>query len=124
MLIAGNLLNIISILGGIKMAKELNSSEFNNEVLNSSGAVMVDFSAGWCGPCKMLAPIVAELAADMEGKAKIFTVDIDKCMDIAQKYDIMAVPTVVIFKDGKPVEKMVGFQPKEVLKSKLELYLT
>jgi thioredoxin 1 len=105
------------------MARELNSNEFADEVLNSNDTVLVDFSAVWCGPCKMLAPIVEELSTDMEGKAKVFKVDVDKSRDIAQKYNIMGVPTVMIFKKGEAVEKMVGFQPKEVIVSKLNQYL-
>lgn len=104
------------------MARELNSNEFQNEVLSSKDTVMVDFSASWCGPCKMLAPVVEELSTEMEGKAKVFKVDVDKSGDIAQKYDIMGVPTVIIFKNGVAVDKIVGFQPKTVLKSKLEQY--
>ena len=102
------------------MAKELNSIEFENEVLNSKEPVLIDFSATWCGPCKMLAPIVEELSEEMEGKAKVFKMDVDKCGDIAQKYQVMAVPTVIIFKNGEVAEKIVGFQPKDVLKNKLE----
>lgn len=104
------------------MARELNSSEFQNEVLNCSGTALVDFSATWCGPCRMLAPVVDELSTEMQGKAKVFKVDVDKSSDIAQKYKIMGVPTVIIFKNGTAVDKMVGFQPKGVLKSKLEQY--
>ena len=104
------------------MARELNSNEFQNEVLSSKDTVMVDFSATWCGPCKMLAPVVEELSTEMEGKAKVFKVDVDKSGDIAQKYDIMGVPTVIIFRNGVAVDKIVGFQPKNVLKSKLEQY--
>ena len=104
------------------MARELNSSEFQNEVLNSNGAVLVDFSATWCGPCKMLAPIVEELSSEMKGKAKVFKVDVDKSGDIAQKYNIMSVPTVMIFKKGNVVDKMVGFKSKDVLKNKLNQY--
>lgn len=104
------------------MARELNSNEFQDEVLNSKDAVLVDFSATWCGPCKMLAPIVEELGTEMEGKVKVFKVDVDKSGDIAEKYSVMAVPTVIIFKNGEAVDKMVGFQPKEVLKGKLGKY--
>lgn len=104
------------------MARELNSNEFQNEVLNSKGTVLVDFSASWCGPCKMLAPIIEELSGEVEGKAKVFKVDVDNSGDLAQEYKIMNVPTVIIFKDGAAVDKMIGFQPKGVLKSKLEQY--
>ena len=104
------------------MARELKSNEFQNEVINGQGVILVDFSAVWCGPCKMLAPVVEQLSTEMEGKAKVFKVDVDKSGDIAQKYNIMSVPTVMIFKDGKVIEQMVGFQPKEALKRKLEHY--
>lgn len=102
------------------MAREINSSEFQNEVLNENGTVLVDFSATWCGPCKMLAPVIDDLSVEMNGKAKVYKIDVDKSGDIAQKYNIMGVPTVMIFKNGKAVDKMVGFQPKNIIKSKLE----
>ena len=105
------------------MSKEINSKEFQSEVLDSSDLVLVDFSAVWCGPCKMLAPIVEELSKDMEGRAKVFKVDVDKSGDIAQRYNITGVPTVMIFKNGKEMDKMVGFQPKIALKNKLDKYL-
>ena len=104
------------------MAKVINSNEFNSEVINSNGVVLVDFSAEWCGPCKMLAPIIDELSNEMEGNNKVFKIDVDQSGDIAQKYNVMNVPTVMIFKNGEVVEKVVGFQPKEVLKSKLEAH--
>lgn len=104
------------------MAREINSSEFQSEVLGSNGTVLVDFSATWCGPCKMLAPIIDELDTEVEGRAKVLKVDVDKSSDIARKYNIMGVPTVIIFKNGTAVEQIVGFQPKEILKSKLEKY--
>lgn len=102
------------------MAKVINSNEFNNEVLESNEVVLVDFSAVWCGPCKMLAPVIDELSVEMEGKAKVFKIDVDQSGDIAQKYGIMNVPTVIIFKNGEIVDKVVGFNPKEVLKTKIE----
>lgn len=102
------------------MAKVINSNEFNSEVLKSNEVVLVDFSAVWCGPCKMLSPVIDELSVEMEGKAKVFKIDVDQSGDIAQKYGIMNVPTVIIFKNGEIVDKVVGFNPKEVLKTKLE----
>jgi thioredoxin 1 len=104
------------------MARVINSIEFKDEVLSSNDIVLVDFFAEWCGPCKMLTPVVEELSIEMAGKAKVFKVDVDKSGDIAQKYGIMGVPTVMIFKNGTEVDKIVGFQPKEVLKSKLDQY--
>lgn len=105
------------------MAKVINSNEFNSEVLNSNQVVLVDFSAEWCGPCKMLAPIIDELSNEVQGNAKVFKVDVDQSRDVAQKYNIMNVPTVIIFKNGEVVDKSIGFQPKEVLKGKLESHL-
>ncbi|WPC43778.1 thioredoxin [Clostridium sp. JS66] len=104
------------------MAKIINSSEFKNDVLNGDGAVLVDFFAEWCGPCKMVAPVLEELSTELEGKARIFKVDVDKSGDLAEKYEITGVPTLMIFKDGKAVDKIVGFQPKEILKSRLQQY--
>lgn len=104
------------------MAKVISSSEFKNQVLESSETVMVDFFAEWCGPCKMLAPALEELSKEMEGKVKIIKVDVDRSPDLAQKYGISGVPTVMIFKNGAAVDKMVGFQPKQAFKKKLEQY--
>lgn len=104
------------------MAKVINSSEFQKDVLNSNETILVDFFAEWCGPCKMVAPVLEELSIELEGKAKIFKVDVDKSGDLAGKYGITGVPTLIIFKDGKVVDKMVGFQPKEILKSRLQQY--
>ncbi|MBC3803043.1 thioredoxin [Acetobacterium fimetarium] len=105
------------------MAKIINGNEFKDEVLNGNETVLVDFFATWCGPCKMLGPVVEELSTEMAGKAKVYKVDVDKSPDIAGKYKITGVPTVMIFKNGAAVETMVGFQPKAVLKGKLEKYI-
>ena len=104
------------------MARELSSAEFQNEVLNSKGTVLIDFFATWCEPCKMLAPILEELGTEMKETVKVFKVDVDKSGDIAQKYNISGVPTVIIFRNGTVVDQMVGFKPKKILKSKLEEY--
>ncbi|SHI68745.1 thioredoxin [Clostridium cavendishii DSM 21758] len=104
------------------MAKIINSVEFQNQILNKEGVVLVDFFAEWCGPCKMIAPILNELTTEVENKAKIYKVDIDKSGELADKYSIMSVPTMIIFKNGKPVEQIVGFQSKDTLKTKLEYY--
>ncbi|MHC1721100.1 MAG: thioredoxin [Clostridiaceae bacterium] len=104
------------------MAKILSSNEFKSQVLESKGVVLIDFFAEWCGPCKMLAPAIEELGNEMAGKAKVMKVDIDRSRDLAQRYGISGVPTVMIFKDGVPVDVMVGFQPKQIMKKKLEQY--
>lgn len=105
------------------MSKVINSNEFEKDVLHGSGTVLVDFYAEWCGPCKMIAPVLEELDSELKEKAKIFKVDVDKSNDLAQKYEVMGVPTLIIFNDGKAVEKMMGFQPKQQLKDKLEKYM-
>ncbi|MGZ0075593.1 thioredoxin [Staphylococcus aureus] len=80
-----------------------------------SGVQLVDFWATWCGPCKMIAPVLEELAADYEGKADILKLDVDENPSTAAKYEVMSIPTLIVFKDGQPVDKVVGFQPKENL---------
>ena len=104
------------------MSKVINSKEFRSKVENGDGVTVIDFFATWCGPCKMIAPILEELSKDMRGKVKILKVDIDKSADLAMKYGIMSVPTLMIFKNGRPVEKLVGFQNKDFLRNKIEYY--
>ena len=85
--------------------------------------VLVDFSATWCGPCQMMGPVLEQLSAEYEGKAKIVKVDIDESMDLAQKYRIMSVPNMIIFKDGAPVDAVIGAVPANHLKEKLDAVL-
>ena len=99
--------------------KQLKSQEFQAEVLESKVPVLVDFSATWCGPCQMMGPVLEQLSAEYEGKAKIVKVDIDESMDLAQKYQIMSVPNMIIFKDGAPVDAVIGAVPANHLKEKL-----
>jgi len=101
------------------MAAIVTDQNFDSEVLKSKVPVMVDFFADWCGPCKMIAPLVEELAGDYEGKAKIVSLNVDDSMDSAQKYGVMSIPTLIFFKNGKEVERLMGLQQKEVLKEKL-----
>ncbi len=102
------------------MANIINSQEFDNAIQN--GVVVVDFFATWCGPCKMLAPIFEELGEELE-KVKFVKVDIDQNSDLVQKFKIVSVPTMKIFKDGEELDTLVGFMPKEVLKNKIEVHL-
>lgn len=90
----------------------ISSSEFQKMVLESDVPVLVDFWAEWCGPCKMIAPSVEQLATEYEGKAKIFKVDVDHNGDIAMQYGIMSIPALLVFKGGKVVDQMVGAAPK------------
>ena len=103
--------------------KQLKSQEFQAEVLESKVPVLVDFSATWCGTCQMMGPVLEQLSAEYEGKAKIVKVDIDESMDLAQKYSIMSVPNMIIFKDGAPVDAVIGAVPAKHLKEKLDAVL-
>ena len=106
-------------------AEPLNVTDenFESEVLKSDKPVLVDFFAEWCGPCKMVSPIVDELAKDYSGRLKVAKVNVDNCTDTCAKYGIASVPTVILFDGGEPAEVMVGFRPKdafvEVIESRL-----
>lgn len=97
------------------MDKKFTSEDFEAEVLKSEIPVMVDFYADWCGPCKLMAPIVDALASEFEGKVKFGKLDVDECSDIAMEYGVMSIPTLIIFKGGKVVRKEVGIQTKKLL---------
>ncbi|CUU48642.1 thioredoxin [Clostridium beijerinckii] len=105
------------------MARIISSNEFIENVENSKGIAVVDFFATWCGPCKMLAPVFEEASREVRGKAKFFKVDIDASESIAEKYGIYAVPTMIVFKDGKPVENLSGFMPKQNILNKINAHL-
>ena len=102
------------------MEYKFTSADFEKEVLQSDKPVLVDFFADWCGPCKMMAPVVEQLAEELEGKAKVGKLNIDENMDIAEKYRVMNIPTFLIFKDVKEKERIVGAVSKNELKNKLE----
>lgn len=104
------------------MAKILNADEFESEVVKGSGVTLVDFYAEWCGPCKMIAPVLEELSSEMDGKANVVKVDIDKTPELAHVFEVMAVPTLIIFKNGKQMETIMGFQHKGLLRDKLNYY--
>ena len=101
-----------------------NDQNFDEEVLKSKIPVLIDFWAPWCGPCKMQGPIIEELAKDYEGKdIKIGKLNVDDASQSASKFQIMSIPTLVIFKDGKPIEQMMGVQDKNTLIEKLDKIL-
>ncbi|KNZ42586.1 thioredoxin [Acetobacterium bakii] len=104
------------------MAKIINENEFKELVIQSKGVVLVDFFATWCGPCKALTPILEEVATETKGKAEILKLDIDQNQSLAREYKVMSVPTMKIFKNGEPVETIVGLQTKSVLVEKLNYY--
>lgn len=95
--------------------KELDSGNFTEEINNINELVLVDFYATWCGPCKMLAPVVSEIAEEYSDKLKVYKVNIDENQELALKYDIMSIPTLMFFKNGEAVNTVVGFRTKSEL---------
>ena len=90
----------------------VSSNEFDSKVLQSEVPVLVDFWAEWCGPCKAIGPSVEQLAAEYEGKAKVYKLDVDSNGDIAERYGVMSIPALLVFKGGKVVDQMIGAAPK------------
>ncbi|MDD5126761.1 MAG: thioredoxin [Dehalococcoidales bacterium] len=101
----------------------VDEKSFEEVVLKAKTPVLVDFWATWCGPCRMVAPVVEELSEEYAGKMVFGKVDVDQNPTIAGKYGIMSIPTLLIFKDGKPVTNIVGFRPKDQLKKSLDTAL-
>lgn len=95
------------------MALSLNKDNFEKSIAN--GVALVDFWAEWCGPCKMQLPIIEEFSGEMEGKATIGKVNVDEELELAQSFGIQSIPTLILFKDGKPIKKLVGLHSKEAL---------
>ncbi|MBM2826782.1 MAG: trxA [Dehalococcoidia bacterium] len=104
------------------MAKpvEVNESSFDELVLKAESPVLVDFWAPWCGPCRRVAPIVEELAEEYDGKVDFIKLNTDESPSIAVKYNVMSIPTLMVFKGGKPVGQIIGFKPKGELKKHLD----
>lgn len=101
-------------------APHFTSSDFDEKVLKSDKPAVVDFFAEWCGPCQMAAPIIDKLADEFEGKVVIGKLDVDNVRDVAQKYGVMSIPTMIVFKDGKEVDRKVGFPGEAGLRSMVE----
>ena len=93
----------------------LTLSTFDEEINGSTEPILVDFWAEWCGPCKMIAPILAEIADENEGKIKIAKLNVDEAPDVARRFDVMSIPTMIVFKDGEPAKRLVGAKPKAAL---------
>lgn len=98
-------------------------SNWDQEVMKASGLVMVDFWAVWCGPCQMVAPIVDELATEYAGKLKVMKLNTDENPEFAGRYQVMSIPTIVFFKNGQPVEKLIGARPKRQFKEVIDSLL-
>ncbi|MBI4683666.1 MAG: thioredoxin [Nitrospirae bacterium] len=103
---------------------EVTSATWENEVIQNKGVVMVDFWAVWCGPCRMIAPTVEELAKEYAGKIKVAKLNTDENPDTASRYKIMGIPTIMFFKDGQKADQIVGAVPKSQLKSKIDSLLS
>jgi thioredoxin 1 len=99
---------------------EIEEAKFEESVLKASLPVLVDFWAPWCGPCRMVAPVVEELAKEYDGKVSFVKVNVDNNQKVAGQYGVMSIPTLILFKDGKPVANVVGFRPKDELKKSLD----
>ena len=105
------------------MEYKFTSENFDKEVIAEKGVVLVDFFATWCGPCKMMAPIVEQLAEELSGRAKVGKLDVDESADIAARYQVMMIPTFIIFKDGQPVFTTKGAMSKQDLLQEVEKVL-
>ena len=99
---------------------KLNAQSFDQEVLHSDKPVLVDFYADWCGPCKMMAPVVEEIAEETEGQVLVCKLNVDQAMDIAQKYKVVSIPTFLIFKGGQLTDRVIGATDTEDLLEKLK----
>jgi thioredoxin 1 len=103
--------------------KHVGEADFEEEVISSSLPVLVDFTAVWCGPCKMLEPIVSQLAQEWNGKVKVVKLDVDNNADLAMQYQVMGVPTLMLFSNGQPLERLTGYQPKQRILAKVTPHL-
>ena len=91
----------------------ITEENFENEVLKSEGVVLIDFYADWCGPCKMMSPVIDEIAKELQGNVKLGKINVDNNQELAIKYDVMSIPTIIIFKNGMPVKSFIGVTNKQ-----------
>jgi thioredoxin 1 len=110
--------------GTMSKTEESSDATFEKDVLKAQGPVLVDFWAPWCGPCRMVSPIVDELAGEYDGKISFYKLNTDNNPNTAVKYGIRSIPTLLLFKDGAPVDQVIGFRPKEDLKKRLDAALS
>lgn len=105
------------------MIKEIMDNNFEEEVVSSNEAVLVDFWAPWCGPCKMLGPVLEDLDKDYNGKVKFVKINVDNNPVVSQKFRVSSIPTVMVFKNGSTVDTMVGFRPKAAVKELIDKHI-
>ena len=101
----------------------LTGANFSNDVEKGMGLMLVDFWAAWCGPCRAIAPVIEQIADENEGKLKVGKLDVDNNSDVAMRYGVMSIPTLILFKDGKPVKRMVGAMPKPALMAQIKPFM-
>ena len=102
--------------------KEVDADDFK-KIINGGKAVLADFWAPWCGPCKAIAPYIEQIAGELHGQAEFLKVNIDDNMELAEEYQVSSIPTIMIFKNGKPVEKSVGMRPKAALQEMISKHI-
>ncbi|NPV60400.1 MAG: thioredoxin [Actinobacteria bacterium] len=102
---------------------ELNDGNFEQEVIKSDLPTLVDFWAPWCGPCQMMGPVIEEAAAEWEGKVKVCKLNVDESMEVARKYQIQSIPTIILFDKGEPAKKIVGARPKKAFEEEFQAWL-
>ena len=105
------------------MVQEINTDIFDMEVVNNDGITVVDFFANWCGPCRKLGPVLDEIAGEYIDKVKVVKVNTDDNAEVAKEYQISGLPSILVFKDGEPVERMVGLMPKSTIIGNIEKHL-
>ncbi|MCL4541953.1 MAG: thioredoxin [Chloroflexi bacterium] len=106
------------------MVNVVTDKEFEEQVLKAEKPVLIDFWAEWCSPCRMVAPIVEEIAREYQDKIDVYKLDVDANIDTAFRYQVQSIPTLILFKNGKPAERIIGFRPKDRLVAQLEPHLS
>lgn len=105
------------------MVQEINTDNFDTEVLSHKGVMVVDFFANWCGPCRKLGPILEEVETELSSKVRFAKINTDDNLEMAKKYQVSGLPTLMVFKDGEPVERMVGLMPKGSIITNIEKHV-